>query len=141
MTPSRRVAAVAAAAALITTLGCASAGASRGPTAGESRAITDALLTTRVAGMNTVPRDRYRVSGVRVSTVSASWAKADVVARRRFRATFQDAVVVAVRLAGTEDWVVVDLGSAQVGCGIAPKRVLVDLFSTRTPCPPGSGVG
>jgi hypothetical protein len=37
--------------------------------------------------------------------------------------------------------VVVDLGSAEVGCGIAPNKVLADLFSTKTPCPPGAGIG
>jgi hypothetical protein len=37
--------------------------------------------------------------------------------------------------------VVVDLGTAQVGCGIAPDQVLADLFKTKQPCPPGEGIG
>ena len=87
------------------------------------------------------PKSHYRLTGERVSSVSSSWAKADVVARPGFQSTFQNATVVAVRLAGTGQWVVVDLGSAQVGCGIAPNKVLADLFSTKTPCPPGTGIG
>ena len=100
------------------------------------------MLATHVkAGLNQVPKSHYRVTGERVSTVSSFlWAKAEVVARPGFQSTFQNAVVVAVKLAGTNQWVVVDLGSSQVGCGIAPNKVLADLFSDKTPCPPGSGI-
>lgn len=118
----------------------ASASASRAPTSKERSRLTNAVLATHVAGLNQVPKSHYRVTGERISTVSSSWAKADVVARPGFQSTFQNAVVVAVKLAGTNQWVVVDLGSAQVGCGIAPKKVLADLFSDKTPCPPGSGI-
>jgi len=119
----------------------ASASASRAPTTKEQKGIANAVLATHVAGLNTVPRSHYRVTGERVSSVSGSWAKAEVVARPAYRSTFQNASVVAVRLAGTSQWVVVDLGSAQVGCGIAPNKVLADLFSTKTPCPSGTGIG
>jgi hypothetical protein len=125
----------------IVIVGAAPAAASRAPTANQRKALTNAVLATHVAQLNTVPKSHYRVTGVRISTVSKSWAAADVVARPGFQSTFQNAVVVAVRLAGTNQWVVVDLGSAQVGCGIAPNKVLADLFSTKTPCPPGTGIG
>ena len=44
-----------------------------------------------------------------------------------------------VNLAGTRTWVVVDLGSAQVGCGIVPTAVISDLLGGDAGCPPGSG--
>jgi len=136
-----RLAAPALLATGIAMLCAASASASRAPTSKEQKALTSAVLATHVAGLNKVPKSHYRVTGERVSSVSSSWAKADVVARPGFQSTFQNATVVAVRLAGTGQWVVVDLGSAQVGCGIAPNKVLADLFSTKTPCPPGTGIG
>jgi hypothetical protein len=117
------------------------AGASRAPTGKERRALTSAVLASHVGGINKVPRSHFRVTGQRVSSVSSSWAKAELIARPAFRATFQNATVIAVRPAGTTQWVVVDLGSAEVGCGIAPNKVLADLFSTKTPCPPGAGIG
>jgi hypothetical protein len=134
-----------AAAALIGTsvamIFAGSAGASRSPKGGERQAIDNAVLATRVAGLNQVPRSHYRITGERVSTVSSSWAKAEIVARAGFKNSFQNAIVVEVRPAGTRQWVVVDLGSAQVGCGIAPDKVLADLFKVKTPCPPGTGIG
>jgi hypothetical protein len=60
-----------------------------------------------------------------------------LVATSAFKSKFQNAFVVAVKLAGTSRWVVVDLGSAEVGCGIAPNKVLADLFKTNRPCPVG----
>ena len=128
--------------AAIALLGAAaSASASRAPTPKDRTGLTNAVLATHVADLNQVPKSHYRVTGERVSTVSKSWAKANVVARPGFQSTFQNAVVVAVKLAGTNQWVVVDLGSADVGCGIAPNKVLADLFSTKTPCPSGTGIG
>jgi hypothetical protein len=134
-------AATALAATVIALVCVASAGASRAPSSKQQKAIANAVLATKVAGLNQVPKSHYRVTGVRISSVSSSWSKAEVVARPGFQSTFQNAIVVAVRLAGTSQWVVVDLGSADVGCGIAPNKVLADLFSTKTPCPGGSGIG
>ena len=111
--------------------------ASRAANAKERSALTAAVHATRVAGLNTVPRSHYRVTGQRVSTVSRNWASARLVATPAARSTFQNAIVVAVKPAGTNQWVVVDLGSADVGCGIAPNKVLADLFKTTTPCPSG----
>jgi hypothetical protein len=94
-----------------------------------------------VGGINKVPTSKYRVTGQRVSTVSKHWAIAQLVATPASRATFQNATVLAIRPAGTNGWVVVDVGTAEVGCGIAPNKVLADLFKTKTPCPPGQGIG
>lgn len=117
----------------------ASAEASRAPTRSQQSALTSAVHASSVGGLNRVPQRAYRVTGVRISSVSSSWAMADLTATRAYRSTFQNASVIAVKLAGTRRWVVVDLGSAQVGCGIAPDKVLADLFQTKDPCPPGTG--
>ncbi len=111
--------------------------ASRAPSSAERKGITNAVHASGVGGINRVPRNRYTVTGIRVSSVSRSWAKARLVATPAFRSSFQNASVVAVKLAGTNFWVVIDVGSAQVGCGIAPNKVLADLFSTNRPCPGG----
>lgn len=116
------------------------AGASRAANAKERRALTQAVHASPVGGINKVPRSHYRVSGQRVSTVSKSWAIAQLVATPAFRDSFQNATVLAIRPAGTTSWVVVDVGTAEVGCGIAPNKVLADLFKTKTPCPPGQGI-
>jgi hypothetical protein len=119
----------------------APAGASRAARAGERRALTEAVHASRVGGLGNVPVSHYRVTGQRISTVSQNWAIAQIVATPAFRSQFQNATVIAVRPAGTGQWVVVDLGTAQVGCGIAPDKVLADLFKTQQPCPPGEGIG
>ena len=113
------------------------AGASRAAGSNVRTALTSAVHESHVAGLNTIPQSHYRVADPRVSTVSRNWASARVVAKPAFRTTFQSAIVVAVKLAGTNRWVVVDLGTADVGCGIAPDKVLADLFKTKTPCPSG----
>jgi hypothetical protein len=105
--------------------------------------LTSAVRTSAVGGIDKVPVNRYTVSRVRISTVSKAWAMASLVPRKSFARTFQPAYVVAVKLAGTSTWVVVDLGSAQVGCGIAPNSVLSDLLGLKReeqPCPPGEGI-
>jgi len=118
----------------------APADASRAANARERSGLIAAIHASKVAGLNKVPASHYRVADQRVSTVSTNWASARLVATPAFRSSFQNAVVVAVKLAGTSQWVVVDLGSADVGCGIAPDKVLADLFKTKTPCPSG-GIG
>ena len=117
----------------------APASASRAANATERRGLSNAVHASQVAGLNKVPRSQYRVTGQRVSTISRHWGIARLVATPRFRSSFQNAFVVAVRLAGTNRWVVVDLGTDQVGCGIAPNKVLADLFKTTRPCTGGIG--
>jgi hypothetical protein len=117
--------------------------ASKNATPAQVRALTRAIHATPVAGLNRIPASRYRVSRAKISTVSASWASASVEPTKRFQATLQGIEVVAVKPGGTSTWVVVDAGTAEVGCGIAPDPVLADLLGLKTgeqPCPPGEGI-
>src|SRR5947209_19365530 len=93
------------------------AGASRAANANQLRALTNAVHASKVGGLNKVPQSHYRVTGGLISTISKNWAMARLVARPAFRSSFQNAIVVAVRPGGTNQWVVVDLGTADVGCG------------------------
>ncbi len=97
---------------------------SRAPTASEKKAITHAFKTTHKAGLNQVA-SHFNVKGIRVSTVNTHWAKANLVAKRKYRNTFQNGYGVAKR--GTAGWKVKDVGSSGVGCGIVPKKVFKDL--------------
>jgi hypothetical protein len=113
----------------------APADASRKATAEQRVRLADAIHTTPVAGIGEIPTRRYLIRNARVSSASKSWAAALLVGRGKFRTRFQPAEVLAVRLAGTPQWVVVDAGTSGVGCGIAPADVLADLFAEGT-CPP-----
>ena len=135
------VRATAVAATLLACLAAAApASASKRPSAAQAAAITRAVQTSPVGGMDRVPRNRYVVSHRRISTVSPSWAYAQIQARKRFENTFQSAYVMLVKLAGTTQWVVVDLGSAEVGCGVVPSAVIADLTGGQAGCPPGQPV-
>jgi hypothetical protein len=115
------------------------AGASRAANTTERQGLTNAVLSSSVGGLNKVPRSHYTVTGQRVSSKSKNWGIARLVATSAFKSSFQNSTVVAVKLAGTTRWVVVDVGTAQVGCGIAPNVVLADLFNTKRPCVGGIG--
>lgn len=135
-----------AAVLLVTSVVAGAAGpalASRNATRSQANAVAQAVRSSPVGGIDKVPTKRYTVTRVRISTVSPAWAMASLVATKAFRNRFQNATAVAVRLAGTSRWVVVDLGTAEVGCGIAPNAVLADLLGLKageSPCPPGEGV-
>lgn len=133
-----------AASALIALLAFSgSALASKTATPAQVKALTRAIHATPVAGINAIPANRYRVVRAKISTVSTSWASAWVEPTKRFQATLQGIEVVALKPGGTSTWVVVDAGSAEVGCGIAPDPVLADLLGLKAgeqPCPPGEGI-
>src|SRR5579875_3366896 len=74
--------------------------ASRVASSRQQVAVTQAVHRTSVAGLDRVPQRQYRVSGARISTVSSSWAAAELVARPAYRSSFQNVSVVAVRLGG-----------------------------------------
>jgi hypothetical protein len=117
--------------------------ASKNATPSQIKALTRAARATPVAGINTIPASRYAVSRAKISTVSPSWASAWLEPGKRYRNTFQSIEVLAVKLAGTGSWVVVDAGTAEVGCGVAPDSVLADLLGLKAgeqPCPPGEGI-
>lgn len=139
----RRLVALALLAALAFVALAASALASKNATRAQANAIAQAVRSSPVGGINTVPANRYVVTRVKISTVSKAWAMASLQPTRAARNRFQTASVVAVQPAGTRKWVVVDLGSAEVGCGIAPNPVLADLLGLKageSPCPPGEGI-
>lgn len=140
---SRNLAGLVVLATLALDGGAASAFASQRASRSQANAVTQAVRSSPVGGIDKVPARRYTVGKVRISTLSRAWAMASLVPTRASRNTFQTATVIAVRLAGTRTWVVVDLGSAQVGCGIAPNAVIADLLGLRSgesPCLPGDGI-
>jgi hypothetical protein len=129
--------------AMLAVGGAGTALASKRASRSQVNAVTRAVNGSPVGGINKVPKRRYTVTRVRLSTVGPAWAMASLVPTKPFRNRFQTATVVAVEPAGTRSWVVVDLGSAGVGCGIAPNVVLADLLglkSGESPCPPGEGI-
>ena len=117
--------------------------ASTHATSSQASAVAKAVRSSPVDDINKVPTNRYTIGNIRISTVSKSWAMASLTATSAYRNRFQAATAVAVRPAGTREWVVVDVGTAEVGCGIAPNRVLSDLLGLKgaeTPCPSGTGI-
>ena len=134
-------AAIAGLAIAVTATAPAAARRSAGPST--RSALTKAVQTSPVGGLNRVPRSHYTVVQARISSVSKRWASAEVTPTARYRSSLQASTVVAVQPAGTSSWVVVDAGSAEVGCGVAPNKVLADLFGAKTSnvCPGGKGIG
>lgn len=136
----RTVHRVAVAATVATLLG-AGAVAGTGVGASEhSRAPEPAeragIVASAKGAIPTADRGKYRIVGVRVSSRSRSWATATVTPKPAYRASLQGAYMVLVRSALTGRWTILDLGTAMVGCGIAPDRVLTDL-GIGGECPPG----
>jgi hypothetical protein len=98
-----------------------------------------------VSALNTLlgpDRSKVKYEGIRVTSVpDRAWAIAGVNPKPAFESTFQSFVTVLVKVPDLESrfrWVVADLGSAFVGCGVAPVPVLRDLTGTRRPCPPAA---
>ena len=142
--PSPHASALLAALTILALLALSSTAlASRNATPAQLKALTRAIRATPVAGIGTIPAGHYRVTRAKVSTVSPAWASAWVEPTKRFQATLQGIEVVAVKLAGKSTWVVVDAGTAEVGCGIAPDSVLADLLGLKAgeqACAAGEGV-
>jgi hypothetical protein len=136
MSPRTPLAALAAA-ALVAGLAAAPASAKKAPTAAQKAAITQAVKTTPVGDVNQTPKAWYRVDRIRISSASKNWAIAWQTATKKGENKFQPAYFILVNPAGTKGWTVVDVGTALVGCGIAPNAVVKDLIGA---CPPGEGV-
>jgi len=113
----------------------------RAANAAEAPAIVTAYRASPLGDVNLVPRANYRIVGIRVSKLAPTWATARQVPTAAGGATFQPAYGVLVRLARTRGaagpWVLVDVGSSDVGCRVAPRPVLTDL---RLGCPDGTGL-
>lgn len=116
---------------LVALVATAPASAARRANAQQRTALTAAIKSSPVADIDRVPTRNYRVTGQKVSTVSSSWAVATIAPTSAARGTLQGGTGLAVRLAGTRQWVVVDFGTSGVGCGIAPDAVVADLFGVR----------
>ncbi|WP_432561008.1 hypothetical protein [Kineococcus sp. SYSU DK003] len=95
------------------------AGAATGPQ--DTEAITQAVTTSEQTAA--VPPADYRVTDVRVADSDTSWAAADL--EPTDPAALDPATAVLQHVEG--GWRVVDLGTAQVGCGLATPAVLEDL--------------
>jgi hypothetical protein len=134
---SRTPLAALAAAVLVAGVAAVPASAAKAPTAAQKAAITRAVKTTPVGGVNQTPKAWYRVDRIKISSVSKNWAIAWQTATKAGRGKFQPAYFILVNPAGTKGWMVVDVGTALVGCGIAPNAVVKDLIGA---CPPGEGV-
>ena len=91
-------------------------------TASQKTAITTAIQTTSVAGLNQVPQANYTVGETVLYAGSKYWARASIVATPAARATFQGSIAVLARSGGTNTWTVLDIGTSGVGCRVAPER-------------------
>jgi hypothetical protein len=126
-----------AAAAVVAGVAAVPASASKAPTAAQKAAIAKAVKTTTVGGVNKTPKAWYTVDRIRISSKSKNWAIAWQTSTKAGDGKFQPAYFMLVNPAGTRGWTVVDVGTAMVGCGIAPNAVVKDLVGA---CPPGEGV-
>lgn len=142
---SRRRWTLAAAVALLALLlSGATASASRPATGREAAQLAKAVFASPAGKGDPQFKRQYRTTGARVSSLSRAWGKVDIVPRPRYARSLQGGYAIAVRPAGGSAWVVVDFGTADVGCGIAPNSVIADLLGVKTIaaiCPPGQGIG
>jgi len=115
------------------------AAASKAPTASQAKQITRAVKTTKLGGANRVPKSWYTVDRIRISSLSDHWALAWQTATPKGEGKFQPAYFILVNPQGAKRWVVVSLGTALVGCGVAPDVVIADLVGSPG-CPPGEGI-
>jgi hypothetical protein len=109
-------------------------------TAAQKTAITAAIHSTSVAGLNQVPQANYTVGKTVVYAGSKYWARASINATAASRKTFQSSIAVLARAAGTNTWTVLDIGTAEVGCAVAPVGVMTAFGQASTrPCGIGNG--
>jgi hypothetical protein len=141
---SRTRLAIAAAIALLACLLTAlPANAARKATKQQTAALSKAVFQSPLGGGDPSFAKRFHITGAKISTVSRSWATANVVPKPRWQDSLQGGYMIAIQPAGTKTWVVVDFGSADVGCGIAPTSVIADLLNVKpikNACPTGTGV-
>jgi hypothetical protein len=101
--------------------------ASRKPDHDEAVKITTAFKTTTKAGLNKIAY-QFNVVNIRVSTVNPRFARANFVAKPKYRNRFQAGYGVAKINASRSKWIALDVGSSGVGCIKAvPKNVRMDL--------------
>ncbi len=110
--------------------------AAHAPSAAQARAIDRAVHSTPVGGVARIPPSQYTVAHARVSSVDPAWAYAQLRPTRAYRSSLQGADVFLVRPAGTPNWVVVDIGTGQVGCRTVPDEAIADLLGHDADCDP-----
>jgi hypothetical protein len=117
----------------IVALAAGPAPASRPATPAQAEFVIQGIVTSKVGGINRVPKRWYQVTRIRISTANSNYAAAYLAATPAGRNKFQPTNVLVGQLtSGT--WAVLDLDV--IPCNIAPKAVLVDLFHG---CFPASG--
>ncbi|MBK9178665.1 MAG: hypothetical protein IPM45_03650 [Acidimicrobiales bacterium] len=100
----------------------------------EEGAIEAAIRDTAVADVRDVPAGYFTVEGITIVEVSgAQYATARLVSTPEAAAQFQDAVAVLEK--APTGWIVADVGTAFVGCGIVPPDALAAL-GLPSECPP-----
>lgn len=105
-------------------------------TASQLAAMTLAVQSSPVAGMNQVPTANYAVRSGLIYAGSSYWGKVSLTSKS---STFQSATAVLVRPDGGSAWTVVDVGSADVGCGVAPTGVAAAFKLGGANCGIGNG--
>jgi hypothetical protein len=127
-----------AASALVAGALAGPAAAAKKPTKVQTEAITRAVQTSTLGGGDQIPKSWYTVDRIRISSLSPSWALAWQTATKQGEDKFQPAYFILMQPQGSSRWVVASLGTALVGCGVAPNAVIKDL--TGGGCPPGEGI-
>lgn len=104
------------------TTGPASADSAPGPQGAPAAIPAAVTASPAVAG---VPTADYTVDDVRVATSDPTWAAAELTPTASGADTLDPATVVLQQVGGS--WQVVDLGTAQVGCGLVTPAVQGEL--------------
>jgi hypothetical protein len=118
--------------ALIAALAAGAAVGSRPATTPEAEFIVQAVTTSRVGGINRIPKRWYQVTRMRISTVNTNYGAAYLAATPAGRNKLQPTDVLVARLTSGK-WAVLDLDV--IPCNIAPRAVLRDLFRGCIPSP------
>lgn len=105
-------------------------------TAAQLAAMAKAVQTSPVAGMNQVPTSSYAVRNGMVYAGSSYWGKVSIASTSP---TFQGATAVLVRPAGGSAWTVVDVGTSDTGCWVAPVGVAAAFKLGGATCGIGDG--
>jgi hypothetical protein len=118
--------------ALTAVLAAGAALASRPATTPEAEFIIQGITTSKVGGINRIPKRWYQVTRIRVSTVDSNYAAAFLAATPAGRNRLQPTDVLVGQLTSGK-WAVLDLDV--IPCNIAPRAVLRDLFRGCIPAP------
>ncbi|MFM8829005.1 MAG: hypothetical protein ACKOGE_06980 [Actinomycetota bacterium] len=104
--------------------------------AAQLAAMAKAVQSSPVAGMNQVPTSNYAVRNGMVYAGSSYWGKVSIASKSD---TFQGATAVLVRPAGGSAWTVVDVGTSDTGCWVAPVGVAAAFKLGGATCGIGDG--